>query len=162
MSDIDTIVAAESGRLGSLVSGAKAALDRALRQRDMVWRKGSDDAMASTTTAAQAMGYVRVAAKIVRAVYIADTGGVTAHATDYGTINVAKYTAAGGSVTTVAAFASDTVTTDDVTQWVPKDLTVVDAAAELVALSALSVAITKAGSGVVFRAGIVLATIQDL
>lgn len=116
--------------------------------------KASDDAMASTTTSETYTGrLVPVKARLVAAYYVATTGGITANATNYGTITVYKRDSAAANQLAIASFASDTATTDDVTQGAPKALTLTAANVVVDANSTLTFAITKAASGVVFRAG---------
>lgn len=79
---------------------------------------------------------------------------VTANATNYGTVTVAHRTSAGASATTVVSFATDTVTTDDLVAFAPKDLTsLITAGNDVVpAGGVVTVALAKTASGVAFAA----------
>lgn len=79
---------------------------------------------------------------------------VTADATNYGTVTVAHRTSAGASATTIASFATDTVTTDDLVAFAPKDLTSsITAGNDIVpAGGVLTVALAKTAIGVAFAA----------
>jgi hypothetical protein len=122
------------------------------------WAKTADDGMASTTTAEGHIGLVvPFACRLRSAKYVATTGGITAHATNYATLVVRKRDSAYASATTIASFATDTVTTDDVTQNVPKSMGDVAAGGlSIAAGSCITIEITKAGSGVVVRQGFVI------
>jgi hypothetical protein len=71
---------------------------------------------------------------------------VTAHATNYANFIVEKGTVA--SPTTIASFATDTVTTDDMVAGTAKALTVTASAASVTAGTTLRARIDKAASGV--------------
>lgn len=125
-----------------------------LHTRYAFFDKASDDAMASTTTSETYTGvYVPVKSKLKSVKYVATTGGITANATNYATITVSKRDSAAGNKTTVATFASDTVSTDDVTQGVAKDMTLSSANVVIDAGSVITFEIAKAASGVIVRAG---------
>lgn len=119
--------------------------------------KAADDAMASTTTAETRTGVVVPVKSYVKSIkYYATTGGITANATNYATITISKRDAADLNKTTIGAFATDTVTVDDVVQGVLEsfDLSALTEAARTIdAGSALSFEIAKAGTGVIVRAG---------
>jgi hypothetical protein len=73
---------------------------------------------------------------------------VTAHGTNYATFTVTKRTSAGASAATVATFATDTVTTDDMTAFAPVALTLTDANVVVPDGYVLTGKVTKAASGV--------------
>ena len=79
---------------------------------------------------------------------------VTAHGSNYGTVTVAHRTSAGASATTIVSFATDTVTTDDLTAFAPKDLTssITAANAVIPAGGVVTIALAKTGTGVAFAA----------
>lgn len=79
---------------------------------------------------------------------------VTADGSNYGTVTVAHRTSAGASATTIATFATDTVTTDDLVAFAPKDLTtLITAGNDIVpAGGVVTVALSKTGTGVAFAA----------
>jgi hypothetical protein len=87
----------------------------------------------------------------VVAVYLTDVdGGVTANATNYATVTVTNRGTDGTGTTVIASRATDTVTTDDVSQYVPWTVTLSTTDSELIIErgETLSIAITKANSGV--------------
>lgn len=93
--------------------------------------------------------YVPYATTITNAI-ITPYAALTAHATDYATITLAYDAGAGGAQTTIATFASDTVTTDDWVAKVNKAMTLATLGGVAVpAGSNLVFSIAKAGSGVV-------------
>jgi hypothetical protein len=77
---------------------------------------------------------------------------VTAHGSNYGTVTVAHRTSAGASATTIGTFATDTVTTDDITAFAPEELTITAANAVIPAGGVVTVALAKTGTGVAFAA----------
>lgn len=116
--------------------------------------KSADDAMASTTTSETYTGVIVPVKSLLKSVkYVATTGGITANATNYATITVSKRDSAAANKTTVASFATDTVTTDDVTQGAPKAFDLSTSNVVITAGSTLTFEIAKAASGVVVRAG---------
>lgn len=116
--------------------------------------KGSDDAMASTTTAETYTGkFTYVKARLKAVYFVATTGGITANGTNYATVTISKRDSAAANKLTVASFATDTVTTDDVTQGAPKAFDLTAANIVVDALSTFTFEIAKAASGVVVRAG---------
>ncbi len=115
-------------------------------------RKAADDSMAADATASGADGtiYVPYKCRVVKVAYIPDAGSaVTAHATNFATLQLKV-----GS-TVVADRATDTVTTDDqaaMTVWA-LNLSTTASNTTIAAGSALGLAITKDGSGVVVDSG---------
>jgi hypothetical protein len=97
--------------------------------------------------------------------FTASTGGLTAHATNYASLIVSKRDGAGGAAAPITTFASDTVTTDDCTQWVPKELFTSPyttfTACLIPAGSVLTFQITKAASGVVVPGGVLNITLEE-
>lgn len=77
---------------------------------------------------------------------------VTAHGTNYATFLAYQRTSAGASQATIATFATDTVTTDDMVAHAPKAMTLTDANVVVPAGSVITVAVTKAASGVALTA----------
>lgn len=103
-------------------------------------------------------GFVAPHRMIVTGVTLMDVdGGVTANATDYATVVVTNKGAAAGETTVVATRATDTVTDDDVTQYVPWEVTLSTTQADLIIErgEAVIVSITKANSGVAVGQSIV-------
>lgn len=72
---------------------------------------------------------------------------VAADNTDYVTFSVAKYTAAGGSATTVASGDTRAANMNALVAFAPEALTNVDAAVVIADGGVLTVAVAKAGSG---------------
>ena len=85
---------------------------------------------------------------------------VTANATNYATFLVTKLDSAGANGATVATFATDTVTTDDMTAFVAKTMTLTDANVIVPAGYYLVGEITKTASGVALTAATSRATIE--
>lgn len=122
----------------------------------VAFSKSADDAMASTTTSETYTGVlVPVKSRLKSVKYVATTGGITANATTYATITVNKRDSAAANKLAVASFATDTVTTDDVTQGVPKEFDLTTANIIIAAGSTITYEIAKASTGVVVRAGTV-------
>ncbi len=145
----------EAGALGT--AGAASAINEVAKAHSMwlSFAKASDDAMASTTTAETYTGvFVPVKSRLRGVTYIATTGGITANATTFATITISKRNSAGASKTTIAVFATDTVTTDDVAQGVPKAFYAADLSNVIIdAGSNITFEIAKASTGVIVRAG---------
>ena len=89
-----------------------------------------------------------VACRIV-SIKLMDLTGVTAHTQNYGTATVYNVGTAGSGTTSVAARATDTATTDDITAFAPWDITLstTEADLELAAGEALAFKWTEAGTG---------------
>ncbi len=129
------------------------------------------DAAASTTTAETVVGCIPQPpgggtnrAKVTR-VYYVPGAALTAHDTDYATITVSKYTAAGGSKTTVASITTKiTGGSGDWTAFVPVELTLSATAADLVLESeaVLTYEVAKAASGVAIPAGKIVVVLSDV
>lgn len=115
--------------------------------------KAADDAMASTATAETYSGtLVPVKSRIKSVYYIATTGGITADGTNNATITVSYRDSTGGNAVAVATFTSN-VAGGTVTQGAPKAFTLTAANVIVAATGSFTFTITKAGSGVVVRAG---------
>lgn len=86
---------------------------------------------------------------VVTGVKITDITGVTANASNYGTATLYNRGTAGAGTTSVAARATDTVTTDDITAKVPWALVLSTTAADLEVAEdeALAFKWTEAGTG---------------
>lgn len=119
------------------------------------YTKATADSMAADATAAQYFWEAPANCTVEKVTYI-PRAAVTANATNYGTVLLYSADGAGGSTTTVASRATDTVTTDDMANGVPWDLVNSATAADLDVDKGevLAFAITKAGSGVVIAAGV--------
>ena len=153
--DREILKAAQVGHVGSAgLTDPIAAVAKAHSIWVRVFSKASDDAMASTTTSETYTGtLVPFNAKLKAVYYVATTGGITANATNYATITISKRDSAGANKATVASFATDTVTTDDVAQGAPKAFTVTAANQIITENSTFTFEVAKAASGVVVRAG---------
>lgn len=128
----------------------------------------AQDAAAGTTTAETVVGCSLVnpanpagTSKILRAYYV-PAAGVTAHDTDYATITVSKYTAAGASKTTLAQLTTVTAN-GDWTALVPKEITLTATLANRILEpgAAITYEIAKAASGVQLPAGKVVVVVGD-
>lgn len=71
-------------------------------------------------------------AGVVSSVTFTPDAGVTAHGTNYRTFRLLNKGAAGSGTTVVASFATDTVTTDDLTAFVEKSIDLSATPADLV------------------------------
>lgn len=118
------------------------------------------DALASTATAEIPVGVAVNASKIVKAYYLPGAA-LTADDTDYATITVSRYTAAGGSKTTIATVTTKiTGGTGDWTAKVPVAITL--SADNAVAAGALiTYEVAKEGSGVALPAGSLVLVLSD-
>jgi len=137
------------------VSDPKGVVGEA-HQIVLTFDKTADDAMASTATTEVGTGmYLPVKAKLVGA-YLLLTGSttLTGHASNYATVLIDKYTSAGAGNANLISFATSTATTDDLAVYTPHSILGDAVAAQLVcdAGTNFSIAITKAGSGVVVPA----------
>lgn len=128
------------------------------------------DAAAADATAETVVGYVPKApganastAKVLR-VYYLPGAALTAHDTDYATILVSKYTAAGASKTTVATITTKiTGGSGNWTAFVPMEITLSATAANLILASGaiLTYEVSKAGNGVALPAGKLVVVLTD-
>jgi len=118
------------------------------------------DGAAGTTTAEVAVGVSPQAGKLVKAYYVA-AAGLTAHDTNYATITVSRYTAAGGSKTTIASITTQiTGGSGNWTAFVPVPLTL--AADNAIPAGALiTYEVAKAASGVALPAGSLVLVTSD-
>lgn len=118
------------------------------------------DGAASTTTAEIAVGVSPRAGKLFRAYYL-PSAGLTAHDTTYATITVSRYTAAGGSKTTIASMTTKiTGGSGDWVAFVPEALTLAaDVALEAGAI--ITYEIAKASTGVAVPAGSLVLVVSD-
>ncbi len=84
--------------------------------------------------------------------YLVTPVNVTANATNYATFSVFKRTSAGASQATIGAFATDTVTTDDLVAFAPKAIPMTDANRLVPNGSVVTVSVSKTASGVAIAA----------
>lgn len=118
------------------------------------------DGAAGTTTAEIAVGVCPQASKLVKAYYIS-AGTLTAHDTNYATITVSRYTAAGGSKTTIATVTTKiTGGTGDWTACVPVPITI-QADNAIPAGALITYEVAKAASGVAIPAGSLVLVTSD-
>ena len=124
-------------------------------EKQAFFTKIAADAAANTATAETAI--FRAEREIrVKHIYYVPSAAVTAHGTNYATILIDSRDGAGGSATNRATFATDTLTDDDLTAFVPKLLTTTDF--DMDANGVLTLEITKASSGVAIAAGVFIIT----
>lgn len=115
--------------------------------------KGSDDATAATATSETYTGRVNLNKVRVKAVYYTPTtGGITADASNNATITIKWRDSAAANPVTVATYTTD-VAGGSATQGVPKAMTLTQANTICAAGGSFTITITKAGTGVVVRAG---------
>lgn len=120
----------------------------------------AQDAAAGTTTAEAAVAMTVQKGKLVKAYYV-PAGAVTAHDTNYATITVSRYTAAGGSKTTVASITTKiTGGSGNWTAFVPVEITLATDTA-LEAGACLTYEIAKAAAGVQLPAGSLVLITSD-
>lgn len=118
------------------------------------------DGAANTATSEIAVGVCPQASKLVKAYYIS-AAGLTAHDTNYATITVSRYTAAGGSKTTIATVTTKiTGGTGDWTALVPVPITI-QADNAIPAGALITYEIAKAASGVAIPAGSLVLITSD-
>lgn len=151
--------------LGQINSGPGTDVSGALRQmvarRSVRVIKAAADSMASDATTEYVIARFPVATKVVSAHFTGASGGIAAHASNTATLTVSKRDGAGGSATPIAAYTSNTAG-GDVTQWVPKALTVTEADSVVPAGGILTFKIAKASSGVVVPAGEIEVVVDEL
>lgn len=150
-----------SARDGSATAGGGPEIDpidieNGTSARFVLGPKPSADAMAADATTAQNIFTVDATSmpngvKIESVQYLPQ-GTLTANATNFATLIVEKATGA-GAATTVASFATDTVTTDDLVALVAKTIPVTASASIVAAGQSVSFRITKTASGVAVPAG---------
>lgn len=122
----------------------------------------AQDAAAGTTTAEAAVAMTVQKGKLVRAYYV-PAGAVTAHDTNYATITISRYTAAGGSKTTIASCTTKTTGgggTGNWTAFVPVEVTLASDV-DLEAGACVTYEIAKAASGVQLPAGSLVLITSD-
>lgn len=110
------------------------------------FRTAAADAAANTATAAVLIAPIRGAGKVT-GIFITANTTVAADATDFATITVSKYDAAGANKTTVATYSTAPSAQGALTAFVPKAGAVVAAAAALVDGGSLSYEVSKGGAG---------------
>jgi len=120
----------------------------------------AQDATAGTATAEAAIAMTVQKGKLVKAYYV-PAGAVTAHDSNYATITISRYTAAGGSKTTVASITTKiTGGSGNWTAFVPVEITLA-ADTALEAGACLTYEIAKAASGVQLPAGSLVLITSD-
>lgn len=131
--------------------------------KKMLWRRQVRCPVTDGGTAGTAQGEVAfwyndtgVDVKVVNA-YAVTPVGVTANATTYATFELTKRVA--GAATSIGTFATDTVTTDDMTAYVEKSLTLTDANVLVPAGAWLAAKVTKASTGVAIASSTAQASI---
>lgn len=97
---------------------------------------------------------------VVTACNVVTPVAVTAHGTTYATFLLYKRTSAGASQATIGSFATDTVTTDDMTAFAPKALTLTAANVIVPDGYVLTCAVTKASTGVAIASATAQAVIE--
>jgi len=136
----------KSSQIGALVSSEVSDPETVIKaaHRQVFYVALTDEADADGTATNGGI-YMPIAGKVV-ASYATTEVAVTAHASNYKTFVLEKGTIA--SPTTIASFATDTVTTDDMVAGVPKEMTLVAAAQTFAAGTMLRAKLTAAASGV--------------
>jgi hypothetical protein len=161
--ELDLRAAQMSSALGS--NAASQAVENQKRTRYYEIVKPAADSMASDTTADTVLpSGMFLYAGIITGAWVIANAALTGHATTNATLTVSKYTAAGGSKTTVATMTTTLVA--PVQSWVaftPIALTLTTTAANLavVALGSFSLAITKGSTGVVVPICRIVLAVRD-
>ena len=153
MSDTELAKQLLEGELESSLSDAKAEVKKQFTLH-LRWNKAADDAMASTTTAESFVASVPYAGSIT-AIYFIPNDAITADASDFATLTVRKYDAAGANDEIVGTLTTELVAgggIGDATAGVRYAFTLVPAQLSLVAGGSLTFEIAKAMSGVVVPA----------
>jgi hypothetical protein len=141
-------------------NGLAIAEIRKQRRQKIVVAKAAD-AMASTTTAEASVGNGVEFDGRAFAVYFTPTGaGLTAHNTDYATITLSARTPAGGASVPFATLTTTLTSSGTLTQYVRKAF-VLAAGVDVLEGSDVTVAIAKAGSGVVVPVGYFTILFED-
>lgn len=139
--------------------------DKTLLRKELYVKKVSvdchDSATAGTAFTKSPIWYndTGASARVVAARAIAPVA-VTANATNFATFLVSRLDSAGGNAATVATFATDTVTDDNMVANVAKDMTLTAANVIVPAGSYLVGEITKTASGVAVTAATSRARIE--
>jgi hypothetical protein len=120
----------------------------------VTFSKSSDDGMASTTTSETYTGKaVLHKARLKKVYFCATTGGITADASNYATVTIYKRDSAAANQLAIATLTTTVASSGNVTQGANIALVNTDANVVVDALSTITYAIAKTGTGVVFRAG---------
>lgn len=120
------------------------------------------DATAGTATSEIAVGVAPNKSKLVKAYYLPGSA-LTADDADYATITVSRYTAAGGSKTTIATITTETTGGGGTGNWtakVPVTITL-SADTDIAAGALVTYEVAKAGSGVALPAGSLVLVLSD-
>lgn len=146
-----------------LFSGVDSTDETTLKK--LLWRKQvalnvTDGGTAGTAAGETLVWYNDTGVDVAVRSALAISGiSVTANATNYATFDLSKRDGAGGSATSIATFATDTVTTDDMVAFVPKTMTLTDSAVVVPSGGVLTAKVTKAGTGVAIGSATVQARI---
>ena len=168
MSDTTTAIALLEGYLGTpLASGAAAEVAKQ-RTRTIHFEKLTDlgtaiaDAMAADATAEKVVA-ISDYVGIITGFYFTPNDAITAHNTNYFTVTINKYTAAGATKTSVATLTLTLTSAGSIVEFVRTAgvLSVVAGATTLEAGAPLTITITKAAAGLVCPAGIFTLLIKD-
>lgn len=153
--DREIIKARQAGQAQSYgLSSLETAIQQTHSYFLVIADKSADDAMASTTTSETYTGVVvPYAARVKNIYYVATTGSITADNTNYATVTIYKRDSAAANQLAVATLTTTITSSGNITQGAPKALVRTVANVDVAALSTLTFAITKAGTGVVFRGG---------
>ena len=154
------IINAIIGLFSALDSTDQTLLKKCLAQKKIKIDM-SDSATAATAFTKSLLWYndTGVDCRVISAKATAPVA-VTANATNYATFQVSKLDSAGANAAVVAAFATDTVTTDDMVANVSKDMTLTAANVIVPAGSYLVAEITKTASGVAVTAATSRAVVE--
>ena len=155
MSDTELAKQLLEGDLESSLSDAKAEVGKQFTVH-LKWVKAADDAMASTTTAEAFVASVPYAG-LIKAIYFIPGAAITADASDFATLTVRKYDAAGANDEIVGTLTTELVAGGGIgnaTAGVRYAFTLVSAQLPVVAGGSLTFEIAKAMSGVVVPASL--------
>lgn len=127
------------------------------------WAKAADDGMASTATADTLVwaNPFDFAVEIVAARYIAN-GTITADNTNFATLQVKTQNAAAGATAVAAALSTTITDSGNIATDIAEAFTLTPANVQVPVGGNIKVAITKPGSGVIVRSGIIMVRIRRI
>lgn len=160
--DRETLKKAQIGALqgNKDITAPETAVKEAAR-RYITWRKTAADTNAGDNTAEFVVGTVHRNSRVVRVSYTADAN-VAVQTNDTILLTAKVHTAADPANGLIVANAIGTSAGfGALTRWVPKDITLVPANAQMLTNSVVTFSITKANSGTALAAGVLTVDIEE-
>jgi hypothetical protein len=161
--DREYLKQAQSGHITSIGAVNPIGVVGEAHSVELYIDKASADATAATTTSETFSGaYVPRKALLTQVVFVPTSGGLTANASNFGTVTISKRDAAGANKTSVATLTTTVASSGDLTQGAAKALVLSSTAGALTlsAGSSFTFEIAKTGTGVVVPAGKFVATVE--